>query len=91
MHAYQDETRHYKILNQLYSQLTGDTLVLTPAFQPPVDYHSGVRRAMNDELQAAHLYKRIYLNAQSRNIRDIFFDIMHDEQEHATRFAAMIK
>ncbi|HJV47251.1 MAG TPA: ferritin-like domain-containing protein [Bacillota bacterium] len=87
MFALRDEQRHNQMLTNLYIQLTGSRPGIRVSPQLPTNFISGLTTALNDELAAADTYKSMYLNALDRNIQNIFFDIMHDEHEHATRFA----
>lgn len=85
--ALSDEQRHNQILTNLYVHLTGHQPSVNPQPKIPSNFLNGLTQALNDELEAADTYKQMYLNANQVWIRDIFFDIMHDEHEHATRFA----
>jgi rubrerythrin len=85
--ALRDEQTHNQMLTQLYLHLTGTQPRVNPQPKLPTNFIAGLTQALNDELAAADTYKRMYLNANQVQIRDIFFDIMNDEHEHATRFA----
>jgi rubrerythrin len=85
--ALRDEQRHNNVLTALYLQLTGTEPVISSQTNVSVTFLQGLETAVEDELTAAEIYKRMCLNARKRLIRDIFFDIMNDEHQHAIRFA----
>ncbi|WP_227762705.1 ferritin-like domain-containing protein [Zhaonella formicivorans] len=89
-HALEDERKHYRQFSELYRQLTGmspEVPIPPPAVIP--DYRKGLIEAFEDELEAAELYRGMYLNALTRAVRDLMFEIMTDEMEHADRFALL--
>ncbi|MCL6444271.1 MAG: ferritin-like domain-containing protein [Alicyclobacillus sp.] len=85
-HAKNDEMVHFRLLSKLYRRLTG--------YQPSVQaettqfssYKEGIEIAFRRELEAAELYRDMYLNTRVPEIRDILFKTMTDEMEHAQRF-----
>lgn len=85
-HAMEDEQKHYRMLGDLYRQLTGRTYEARP--EPPAvpDLLTGLKRAMDDEYEAMEQYRDVYLKSRDQNIRNLFFELMTDELEHATRF-----
>ncbi|MFC4769360.1 ferritin family protein [Effusibacillus consociatus] len=86
-HAHDDEIKHYKMFTALYHQLTGREApvgITETAFE---SYKEGIRTAFDHELEAAELYREMYLATQIPAIRDVFFEAMTDEMEHAQRFA----
>ncbi len=88
-HAKDDEVQHFRLLSRLYVRLTGRE----PAIQTPTttfsSYREGVALAFRQELEAAELYRDMYLQTRVPNIRDVLFRIMTDEMEHAQRFTFM--
>lgn len=85
-HAKNDEMEHVRLFSKLYRRLTG--------YQPSVQaettqfssYKEGLEIAFRGELEAAELYRDMYLSTRVPNIRDILFKTMTDEMEHAQRF-----
>lgn len=85
-HATEDEIKHHRMLSHLYRRLTGRH----PAVEQPVierpGFAAGVYMAFNDELEAAEHYRDMLLSTRDMAIRDMMFEIMMDEMEHADRF-----
>ena len=74
------------MLQDLYRSLTGRTF---EAQVQPVEFASlaeGLKRAMDDEYEAMEEYRDVYLSTGNARIRNLFFELMTDELEHATRF-----
>lgn len=86
-HPRDDEMKHYRMLCQLYMALTGYQPAVQKSITNVTDFCSGIEEALNDELSAAESYRDMYLNTSNMSIRDILFEIMTDEMEHATRFS----
>lgn len=86
-HPKDDEMKHYKMLCQLYTALTGYQPMVQKSITNVTDFCGGVQKALEDELSAAEAYREMYLNTSNLKIRDIIFEIMTDEMEHATRFS----
>jgi rubrerythrin len=85
--AYMDEGKHYKMFQQIYYALTGKMIDI-PA--PKVEEYSklidAVESSINGELEAVELYRKIQSMLPNMKLRDMLFEIITDEQEHATRF-----
>lgn len=85
--AYNDEGKHYKMFQQIYFMLTGKTIDI-PA--PKVEEYSrlidAVETSINGELGAVELYRKIQSLLPNMQLRDMLFEILTDEQEHAARF-----
>ncbi len=85
-HALSDERTHLKLFINLYKQLTGRS----PSYNKPKasfdNFKEGIMIAFYDELEAYETYRDDYLLTQNQMIRDVFFQAMSDEIEHATRF-----
>ncbi|MCF6093937.1 ferritin-like domain-containing protein [Microaerobacter geothermalis] len=89
-HIRNDEKKHLRMLTNLYVQLTGrrPDIRFTPVRF--TTYREGLEKALDGELEAAELYRRMYLSVQDRRKRDVLFEIMTDEMEHQVRFAYLI-
>ncbi|WP_418790810.1 ferritin family protein [Phosphitispora sp. TUW77] len=86
IYARDDEKKHYQMFCRLYLELTGrHPVVAEPHIQMP-DFCTGVMESVNDELEAADMYRGMLLSTTNIAIRDIMFEAMTDELEHATRF-----
>jgi rubrerythrin len=85
-HAMEDEQKHYRMLGDLYRRLTGRTYEARP--EPPAftDVAAGLKQAMDNEYEAMEEYRNEYLRATDRAARNLWFELMTDELEHATRF-----
>jgi rubrerythrin len=85
-HAMEDEQKHYRMLGDLYRRLTGRTYEARP--EPPAltDVLAGLKQAMDNEYEAMEEYRNEYLRATDRAARNLWFELMTDELEHATRF-----
>ncbi len=90
MHALEDERTHFRLLSALYGRLTGTPLAPTPVQVQVPDYRTALRQALDDELEAAEMYRQMRASVMERSLRDMFFRLQTDEMEHASRFAALI-
>ncbi len=89
-HALEDERKHYHILGSLYNHLTDRRV--QPVDEIPVNiksYREALKEAVEDELMAVELYRSMYLSTFDIAIRDLLFDIMNDEMEHADRLTLL--
>lgn len=85
--AYEDEGKHYEMFKKLYYQLTGKTVdVPTPEVERYNSFLDAIESSINGELDAVELYRDIRAMLPTREMRDIMYEIITDEQEHATRF-----
>lgn len=85
--AYEDEGKHYKMFQHIYRQLTGQDIDI-PAPKPEKfdSMKEAIESSIEGELEAVELYRRIHAMLPNRMMRDMVFEIITDEQEHATRF-----
>ncbi len=94
-HAYEDEGKHYGMFQALYEELTGKTAeVATPELDRYSRLIDAVKSSINGELEAVELYRKIRFMLCGKRHRDMLYEIITDEQEHATRFTylyAMLK
>lgn len=85
-----DEVKHFSNLYNLYKQLTGRSPQIPLPKQPRIpSFIDGVKKAFLDELDAYEFYRDIYIDNVSPEIRDIYFDALTDENEHAMKFNFM--
>lgn len=85
--AYEDEGKHYLLFKRIYEQITGRPIEI-PIPQPP-RYKSlldAIETSINGELEAVELYRKIMFMLPTQAMKDTLFEIITDEQEHATRF-----
>lgn len=85
--AYEDEGKHYKMFKQIFCMLTGRSMDV-PA--PQVEHYNklidAVESSIDGELEAVELYRKIKSMLPNTFLRDMMYEIITDEQEHATRF-----
>jgi rubrerythrin len=85
--AYEDEEKHYNMFKQIYFYLTGKQLeVQTPNVEKYDNLKAAVESSINGELEAVELYRKIQSMLPTQQLRDMLFEIITDEQEHAIRF-----
>ncbi|ASS74437.1 hypothetical protein CIG75_05165 [Tumebacillus algifaecis] len=87
-HAHDDEVKHERKLTNLYKILTGHPPHVRNPSPPEIpDFQVAVRKAFEDELEAAEMYRTMYLMTHLQWVRDLLMELMTDEFEHANRFA----
>lgn len=85
-HFFEDEGKHYANFSRLYMQLTGRQPVLPPPQAPHIpSYIEGVKQSIFDETDAYEFYRDTYLCTNNPIAKEIFFEAMTDENEHAIR------
>jgi rubrerythrin len=86
-HALEDEKTHVQMFRKLYNRLTGKDVFAHAAKTEFPSYKDGIEIAFRRELEAAELYRDMYLSTKIPKVRDILFKAMTDEMEHAQRFS----
>ena len=93
--AYEDEAKHYRMFQEIYEDLTGEEIeVPVPKVELANSLLDNVKSSIQGELKAVEFYRDIRSMLTSKKHRDMLFEIITDEQEHATRFVyiyAMMK
>ncbi len=85
--AYEDEGKHYKMFQSIYEDLTGRIIEIPlPQVEKYDNYMDAVKSSINGELEAVEMYRDIRSMLNFKKHRDMLFEIITDEQEHATRF-----
>jgi rubrerythrin len=84
--AYADEGKHYKMFQQIYYTLTGQYIDVPCPQLKCEKFIESIESSINDELEAVELYRKIRSMLPNNQLRDILYEIITDEQEHATRF-----
>ncbi len=79
-----DEMKHFKLLRQLYYDITGEKLpsVETAAFQPPVAYCDGLKKALLGEQNAVVKYRKVLFAMRNRRHINMMTEIITDELRH---------
>lgn len=83
-----DEKKHEEMLRELYANYTGNEYEYDGEkdFEKPADYYNGLKRAFFGEIAAAERYRDIRAGFPDMFHRDMVFEIMTDEMEHADKF-----
>jgi rubrerythrin len=85
--AFNDEGKHYKMFQQIYFMLTGQYIdIPIPELKKNEKLIDAIESSINGELEAVELYRKIRSMLPNTQLRDMLFEIITDEQEHATRF-----
>ena len=85
--AYEDEAKHYDMFQEIYEDLTGKSIQVTLPEQNRYNkLIDAVKSSINGELEAVELYREIRAMLRGKKHRDMLYEIITDEQEHATRF-----
>lgn len=85
--AYVDEGKHYKMFRHILHCLTGRTTdVQVTEVKKPDNLLDAVETSIDGELEAVEMYRNIKSMLPQTNLRDMLYEIITDEQEHATRF-----
>lgn len=86
-----DEKRHEQLFSKVYMTLTGTKPSKPARVDPQVpNYRTALRERIIAEIDTYEHYKDYYLQSNRLFYRDIFFDIMHDEAEHAMRLQLLL-
>ena len=94
--AYEDELKHYQMFRQIYYQLTGRVvnIPLPAEVEKYANIMDAVKSSIEGENEAVDLYRDIHAMIPNQHMRDMVFEIITDEIEHANRFVysyAMLK
>jgi rubrerythrin len=85
--AYEDESKHYDMFKEIYEDVTGkDIQIMAPEQENMNKFIDAVKSSINGELAAVELYREIRAILKGKRHRDMLYEIITDEQEHATRF-----
>lgn len=83
-----DEREHAYQLQKAYERLTGDKFISQYEYELELDadnYQEYLEKRVLDETADYKKYKSYYLMTNNPYLRDIFFNAMHDEMQHAVR------
>ncbi|MFU0825043.1 hypothetical protein [Clostridium sp.] len=85
--AYDDEGKHYKMFQYIYHMITGQLInIPIPEEKISDSLIENVESSIDGELEAVELYRKIKSMLPNMQLRDMLYEIITDEQEHATRF-----
>lgn len=83
-----DEIKHFKMLRQLYWELTGQDI--PPAdgvtFEQPANYCAGITKALFGELGAVERYRKVLFGLEFLPYRNMITEIYTDELKHASKW-----
>lgn len=85
---YADENKHKKLLDDVYFLLTGGYSP-TPTVEiptPELSFTEDFAKSLLNELEDARFYRELYMAFENPEIKDVFFEIITDEQDHAAKF-----
>jgi rubrerythrin len=84
--AFEDEGKHYKMFQYIFYQFTGKEIdIPVPEVEKFDEIIDAIESSINGELQAVEQYRKIQSKLPTVGLRDMLFEIITDEQEHATR------
>ena len=86
--AYEDEIKHYDMFQQIYYELTRRRLDI-PMPNEIEKYDTlmdAVQSSIEGENEAVDLYREIFALLDNKQMRDMVYEIITDEQEHFGRF-----
>lgn len=85
--AMEDEGKHYRMFQDIYEDLTGEEIEIpVPKVDLEPRFIDNIKTSINGELGAVEMYRDIRAMLISKRHRDMLYEIITDEQEHATRF-----
>ncbi|TCT16286.1 rubrerythrin [Natranaerovirga pectinivora] len=87
-----DEIKHIEMFKSIYSEFTGETIEVPEVldFVEPLTFLEGIQIALLDELESLEQYRDIRAGLDDRYHRDILFEIITDELEHADKLNYLI-
>jgi rubrerythrin len=75
------------MFQEIYEELSGtDLKILSPEQERQSRLIDAVKLSINGELEAVEFYREIRAMLPGRKYRTMLYEIITDEQEHATRF-----
>ena len=80
-----DETKHKKFLRHIYTLMTGQEPyeITTEDIILKESIPENLSDAILDEAEAVKFYRELMMNSDDAEIRDLLFEIMTDEANHA--------
>jgi rubrerythrin len=86
--AYDDEIKHYEMFRQMYYTLFGRTIdiPLPTNIEKYATLMEAVQSSIEGENEAVDLYREIFALMTRKQMRDMIYEIITDEQEHFGRF-----
>ena len=80
-----DETKHKKFLSHIYTLMTGQEPyeITTEDIILKESIPENLSDAILDEAEAVKFYRELMMNSDDAEIRDLLFEIMTDEANHA--------
>lgn len=84
---YLDEVKQNKLLSEAYKKLTGQQLPskVTEKKIPSLNILNNLEEQLFDELAAVEFYRQLYFMIPLPDLRDTFFEIITDKQNHAQK------
>lgn len=84
----EDEKKHNNYFKEIYSFYTGTIIPssINPVFERPQSYIEGIKKAKFNEFNAVEIYRYIRAGIPDRYHRDMLFEIITDELNHAHKY-----
>lgn len=86
---YLDELKHQKLFQEIYERLTGKPMPEIEISLPALSTNltTAYEKSLFGELDAVEFYRQILFAILDLEIRDMLYEIITDEQKHATEFS----
>lgn len=86
-----NKKEHVNVLREAYFRLTG-RMPIEASFENSniFDYKESLKQRVLLETKDGEKYRDLYISTKIDWLRDIFFKIMHDENEYATKLLLLI-
>ncbi len=80
-----DELKHKKLLEELYKKISGKEPAIPKIEEIKISRNllAELSKSINNEYMVSDFYKKLYLMLKEPQYRDIIFEIMMDENNHA--------
>lgn len=87
-----DERKKYNLLREIYAAMTGEPIEVRPNEEAEIidSYMEGISQALMGKVKAMEKYRDIRSALPTRYFRDMIFEILTDELEHADRYNYLI-
>lgn len=87
----QDEKTHAEYFQDVYSMLKGSSFTPKPITVKNTNYAEGLKKRIAVETNDYRKYGKQYLDAPTKDLRDLFFGIRDIEAQHAMRIPILLQ
>lgn len=83
-----DERKHFKMLREIYWEVTGQDIIPAPGitFDKPRSYCEGIVKALFGELGAVERYRKVLFGFKFLPYRNMITEIYTDELKYASKW-----